>query len=499
MAHEVFISHSSKDKPFADAVCAGLESRGVRCWIAPRDVLPGISWSEAIVEAVEECSVFLLILTSNSNSSKQTINEVDIAVNHNKTIVPFRLEDFKPTGSMEYFLGNLHWLDALSPGLEDHIAKLAAYVLKILEVNKSKDQKSREPAPMKDVAATLIQPERKIESSRPVDKKRRSNMLKISGAIGALVVVGVIAAYLVFNQKKPAVQASLPSPTVEETTANVELQPSPTASLEPTVQATLQETALPVVVVSVPTPTEEPGIGIPITSGKDGMTQLYIPAGSFTMGSDFGQSDEMPVHQVVLSAFWIDKTEVTNAMYAQCVRDQACLKPLVVASSSRANYYSSSEFADYPVMGVTYTDAKAYCEWSGRRLPTEAEWEKAARGLEGNNYPWGNENPSCSTTNSLGCTGDTEKVGSIPAGASDFGVLDMTGNVFEWVSDFYQQTYYETSPLVNPAGPSEGTVQIARGGAWDSNANVIRVTNRTMMNANTKSNNVGFRCALSGE
>jgi len=211
MAHEVFISHSSKDKPFADAVCAGLESRGVRCWIAPRDVLPGISWSEAIVDAVEECSVFLLILTSNSNSSKQTINEVDIAVNHNKTIVPFRLEDFKPTGSMEYFLGNLHWLDALSPGLEAHITKLADYVLKILEVNKAKDQKSQESTPMKEVAGTAIQPERKIENINLVGKSRGSNLLKIFGAIGALAVVGVIAAILLINQKKPTAEAAFAS------------------------------------------------------------------------------------------------------------------------------------------------------------------------------------------------------------------------------------------------------------------------------------------------
>lgn len=499
MAHEVFISHSSKDKPYADAVCASLESRGIRCWIAPRDVLPGKSWSEAIVEAVEECGVFLLILTSNSNSSKQTINEVDIAVNHNKTIIPFRMEDFKPTGSMEYFLGNLHWLDALTSRLEDHIQKLGDYVLKILEANKLQDQKSRESTAERETTATILQPERVIENKEPAGKKRGMNILKISGAIGTLVVIGVVAAVLLSNQKKPAVQAAILTPTAEKTTADAALQPSPTASPEPTVQATLQETTLPVVVEPSPTPTEALGIGSMLTSGKDGMTLLYIPAGSFTMGSDFGQSDETPVHQVVLSAFWIDKTEVTNAMYNQCVRDQVCQKPLIVASTSRVNYYSSSAFADYPVIGVTYNEAKSYCEWAERRLPTEAEWEKAARGVEGNNYPWGNSNPSCSVTNFQGCVGDTEKVGSYTAGGSTFGVLDLAGNVFEWVSDLYQQTYYETSPLVNPTGPTEGAFQVARGGAWNSNDNVIRASNRTMMGADSRSNNLGFRCALSGE
>jgi formylglycine-generating enzyme required for sulfatase activity len=499
MAHEVFISHSSKDKPFADAVCAGLESRGVRCWIAPRDVLPGISWSEAIVDAVNECSVFLLILTSNSNSSKQTINEVDIAVNHNKTIVPFRMEDFQPTGSMEYFLGNLHWLDALSPGLEEHITKLVDYVLKILEVNKSKDQKAAGLAPAGEVVLDNSLPEGKKIISNPPVKKQKTGLLKIFGAAAGLVVLAVIAAFVLLNQKQPIAQASVETPTVLATAAVLFLPPTETASPEPTVQQALQETAIPVVVEASPTATATPGVGTTQTSGKDGMTQMYVPAGTFTMGSDLGQSDESPVHQVVLSAYWIDKTEVTNAMFAQCVRDQVCKKPLISASAGRANYYISAEFADYPVIGITFDAAKTYCEWAGRRLPTEAEWEKAARGLEANNYPWGNTNPSCSVTNFSTCVGDTEKVGSYANGASAFGALDMAGNVFEWVSDLYQQTYYETGPLVNPVGPEEGSYQIARGGAWNSNDNFLRSSNRTMMAANNNSNNVGFRCAQNEE
>lgn len=499
MAHEVFISHSSKDKPLADAVCAGLESRGVRCWIAPRDVLPGISWSEAIVEAVEECSVFLLILTSNSNSSKQTINEVDIAVNHNKTIVPFRVEDFKPTGSMEYFLGNLHWLDALTPGLESHIIRLADYVQKILEVNKTKGQKASAMITEKEVTLETALPQKSKNASTNPIRKPKSIPGVIYGAAGGLVVLAVIAALLIMNQKKPAVQAAVNLPTVQQTMAEILVEPSATASPEPTIQATSQPTELPAVVEPSPTPTLSLGIGSTQVSEKDGMTQVYVPAGSFTMGSDLGQSDETPVHQVVLSAFWMDKTEVTNSMYAQCVRDQVCAKPLITASMTRATYYVNTEFADFPVIGITYPAAKTYCEWAGRRLPTEAEWEKAARGSEGNNYPWGNDNPSCSAANFQGCKGDTDKTGNHPNGASIYGALDMAGNVFEWVSDLYQQTYYETSPLVNPVGPEEGSFQIARGGAWDSNTNILRASNRTMMSANTNSNNVGFRCALKGE
>ena len=397
MAYDVFISHSTKDKPYADAVCANLEARGIRCWIAPRDVLPGISWTEAIVTAVEESSVFLLILTTNSNNSKQTIKEVDCAVNHNKTIIPFRLEDIKPTGSMEYFLGNLHWLDALTPHLEEHIQKLGDYILKIIEASKTKDQKSSEPVlvtPEFD-QEPVITKSKETTKTQP-EKAKPFNWLRVALVAGVLVIAGIVTTVFLLNGKKPAVTADSPTAVVVQTSTASAVAPTATPTQEPNSTQTPAATALPAVVEPTATPTEALGIGSTHTSVKDGMTQVYVPAGVFTMGSEFGQSDEKPVNQVELSAFWIDTTEVTNGMYNKCVRDGVCTKPLHLSSATIPDYYTNSKYADFPVIQVSYVDANKYCEWAGRRLPTEAEWEKAARGTDANNYPWGNTTPSCS-------------------------------------------------------------------------------------------------------
>ncbi|MBI3165822.1 MAG: formylglycine-generating enzyme family protein, partial [Chloroflexi bacterium] len=176
-----------------------------------------------------------------------------------------------------------------------------------------------------------------------------------------------------------------------------------------------------------PTRTPEPALGIGPTmiSEKDGMVLVYVPEGEFTMGSN-DSPDEQPVHQVDLVAFWMDQTEVTNAMYAKCAADGACEPPLSTRSYTRENYYGNSDFSDYPVLHVDWNMAKAYCSWAGRRLPTEAEWEKAARGTDGRTYPWG-EAISCDKANyydgSKYCIGDTTQAGSYPDGASIYGAL----------------------------------------------------------------------------
>ena len=148
--------------------------------------------------------------------------------------------------------------------------------------------------------------------------------------------------------------------------------------------------------------------------------------------------NEQPVHKVVLDAFWIDQTEVTNKMYALCVQTSVCTPPSSTNSSTRPSYYENPEFEDYPVIYVDWYKAKTYCEWAGRRLPTEAEWEKAARGTDGRNYPWGKDAPNKMLLNYNGNVGDTTEIGKYPAGASIYGALDMAGNAWEWVSSLYK-------------------------------------------------------------
>ncbi len=165
--------------------------------------------------------------------------------------------------------------------------------------------------------------------------------------------------------------------------------------------------------------------------------------------------DETPQHTVYLDAFWIDRTDVTNNMYASCVSTGACTAPISTTSSTStiiSSYYGNSAFDNYPVIWVTWYDATAYCKWAGRQLPTEAQWEKAARGTDGRIYPWGNTAPDDTLLNYNASIGDTTAVSSYLRGASPYGALDMAGNVWQWVNDWYSDTYYRSSSSSNPLG-----------------------------------------------
>lgn len=231
----------------------------------------------------------------------------------------------------------------------------------------------------------------------------------------------------------------------------------------------------------------------------DGATLVFIPAGEFLMGSDpetdpYFYGAEGPAHLVYLDSYWIYQTEVTNAMYRACVAEQACPRPVHANSNTRDEYYGPEQFDHYPVVYVSWTHAAAYCRWAGGRLPTEAEWEKAARGADGRLFPWGNQAPSPVLAN-YG-TQDTTSVGSFPEGASVYGVLDMAGNVIEWVFDRFQPTYYSVSPDENPRGPASGATRVYRGGSYHNVDDAIRVVMRGSRAEGHANVDIGFRCAL---
>jgi len=226
----------------------------------------------------------------------------------------------------------------------------------------------------------------------------------------------------------------------------------------------------------------------------DGMVQVFVPEGFFTMGSasDDPQADEdeKPSHKVFLDSFWIDRTEVKNRMYLHCIETKICTPP------ARSIYYTKPEYADHPVIGISWAQAQEYCGWAKRRLPTEAEWEKAARGTDERVYPWGNTDPTAELANFNHQFNETVQVGMYENGASPYGVLDMAGNVWEWVADGYQSDFYSRSPKENPISNSPVNRRVLRGGNWDSNADGIRVTNRFW--AFPGRNDIdGFRCAAS--
>ncbi len=234
--------------------------------------------------------------------------------------------------------------------------------------------------------------------------------------------------------------------------------------------------------------------------GKDGMTLIFVPEGNFIMGGN-DKSEQKPIHTVYLDSFWIDQTEVTNKQYAACVSDRGCSIPANISSSTRANYYGNSEFDNFPVIYVNWHQAKAYCLWAGRDLPTEAQWEKAARGTDGRLYPWGDDIDK-SRYNMYG--DDTNTVGNYEMGKSKYGVYDMAGNVQEWVKDIFQWDYYTTlgENTSNPQGPSmvpagDFEVRGLRGGSWADSEFTVRSAHRYQMWPDNSHFTIGFRCAQS--
>jgi sulfatase modifying factor 1 len=191
------------------------------------------------------------------------------------------------------------------------------------------------------------------------------------------------------------------------------------------------------------------------TTGKVLPNMVLVPAGDFMMGCNYTVDnvcgkDERPYHKVYLDAFHIDKYDVTNAQYGQCVSAGSC--------SANDKFVGLTD-PQQPVVGVDWNQADVYCKWAGKRLPTEAQWEKAARGTDGRKYPWGNQEPTCDlavfySVQNMGCgRNSTWPVGSKPAGASPYGAMDMAGNMWNWVSDRYDENYYQSSPNRNPTGP----------------------------------------------
>lgn len=348
---------------------------------------------------------------------------------------------------------------------------------------------------------------------------RRKNQLWIGVAVGFFVIaVSIVGVWLILDtsvlDQFPPFADLNGDTTISTPTRKVarSQSPEPSAIAFTPLPTSLSTTDS---LTPIAENTDNKSTTTPTIAAQDGAELIFIPEGDFVMGSDpeddpYFWGAEAPSHIVHLSSYYIYKTEVTNARYRTCVAQQACPQPELLSSRTRQSYYDNNEFDNYPVIYVSWQNAASYCKWAGGRLPTEAEWEKAARGSEGILFPWGDEPPTGELTNLCDSTcpnsekeyslsdgyPDTAPVGSYPSGASPYNVMDMAGNVWEWVSDYFRPGYSLSSPMENPLGPATGDRRVIRGGSWFNPSDGVRAVARASLKPNTTLDSVGFRCVV---
>ncbi|MBN1177578.1 MAG: SUMF1/EgtB/PvdO family nonheme iron enzyme [Anaerolineae bacterium] len=391
------------------------------------------------------------------------------------------------------------------------------------------------PPPTPSPAPTLLvappEPEEEVEEETPPTPKRRRGLgtgILVTAFLVALGLflssrgIGPLAvAFATATATSTATPTATPRPSRTPTPTSTPItptraavapaaSPSATPTRTPAPSPTPTRTPAPSPTPTrTPTPSPTPTLAPATTYVRpgDGMTMHFVPAGPFTMGSaaDDAYPHEQPAHTVTLSAFWIDETEVTTDQYRLCVEAGGCAVP-----NSRTAY-DDPAYANHPMVYVTWEQADAYCLWLAGEtgwpvhLPTEAQWEKAASWDAATGakhlYPWGDAAPTADLLNYLGSgLNRTTVTGNYPAGASPYGALDMAGNVWEWVADWYGANYYAASEqAVDPQGPASGSQRVMRGGSYGFGAFQARTTHRDAGGAGAKGGGLGFRCAVDGE
>ncbi len=435
---KVFLCHAHSDAAEVRALYARLKSDGVDAWLDKENIIAGQDWDFEIRKAVRESDIVIVCLSRQFNQKGYRQNEVRAALEEASLqpegeifIIPARLEECDYLESLRRF----HGVDLFEDrGYEFLMRALRLRAQKIgAELQSKKSWLGSFTSPVKKPAAK--KPETVEKKPAPKPTPRKMPQLNIDPKIVFRVFLGIFAFLVtVFVVGVPRFvnylsQMEFPTsiPTSTSTFIQTFTPPPPTLTLTPVLPT---KTKTPVFTPTItPLPTE-----IAITDAK-GIRMNLVPAGTFTMGSDNGDPDEKPVHEVYLDDYYMDIYEVTNAEYKTCVDDGICKLP------SSTDKYRDSKYAEHPVVYEDWNMAQNYCEWRGARLPTEAEWEKAASGTVGRTYPWG-EDISCDKANLYGCKFDTDPVGSYASGKSPYGIQDMAGNVLEWVSSLYKPYPY---------------------------------------------------------
>jgi formylglycine-generating enzyme required for sulfatase activity len=476
MGH-IFISYSHNDTDYAHRLADTLQAEGFDVWIDAR-IDYGSQWPLEIQKQLDSCDAFILIMTPRSFASEWVQSELQRAKRKLKPIIPLLLEGDEPWLSVE----STQYYDVRGGKLPD--TKFYSALRRVA----SPPEGQAVQLPANDVKKPFKQ-----KPSEGSPRVKTETVIAILGIVATLLAAVIPLIWANRSQNSTPPTADNVTSTLPAVPSNEMPGPGPTSTIASVI------------------PSEAPASS-DLPNSKDPLMSL-VSAGEFTMGSsnlddalvecknydpacDRGWlEDEQPPHTVSLDAYNIDTYEVTNALYKPCVDDNVCDPPQQADSNTHDSYYDNPEFNDYPVIYVDWNMAKTYCEWRGARLPTEAEWEKAARGPDEPTYPWGEEIDE-SYANYDNDIGDTVAVGSYESGVSRYGVYDMAGNIWEWVADYYLYTYYQNSPLTNPLGPPSGQEHVLRGGSWYDPAYLIRTTAR-LRPEHPVDNNFGFRCARS--
>jgi len=448
---QVFISYSRKDLSFVSQLVADLKKAGFDVWYDVSGLGGGSRWRSEIENALRRSQFVLVVLSPDSIASEWVEREFLFASNLRRKIVPLMYRACElPLNYVD-----MNYIDVQGENYRQNFEQL----LKALEVG--------------------VEKEAWIPNPNPPARLTRRSVFLIGG--GTTILASLIGLYLIINRGQ--VSSTLTETGDQETMTVV----------TPLLSVTMAEPSLAPTETLTPAETFTPSVPPAGSEFKDdgGVKMVLILAGEFTMGSENGENDEKPAHTVYLDDYYLDIFEVTNLSYSACVVAGNCAAP------ADASYYNNRQYANHPVVHVDWDMAQTYCLWRGARLPTEAEWEKAARGTEALIYPWGNS-VDASFANYFDAIQDTSEVGSYEKGRSIYGIYDMAGNVWEWVADFYDENYYRTLPpnVRNPLGPSSpNKYHLMRGGSWRDDANQIRSFNRRRLFYNVYGNNLGFRCA----
>lgn len=525
----VFLSYASQDKFLVRELSRRLVGEGwIDTWQDEKSLLPGQDWRAKIEEAVEDADVVIICLSNHSVTKEGHVQKElryarEIALEKPEDaifLIPLRLEVCEVPRGLRFYQWVDYFGDIKDSSYRALVASLnlryeqklrteeAERLRKELQQREIAEKNSREKAEKARLKAEeerqrIAKSKAEQEVAERVEQKRKEKELREKSAreekeggqksvptkpqIGmksvywfggfAVIVLGIV----LFSSQNNLSQSVEPTPV--NTPSQIAATTIPTKSLD-------------FVATLTPYPTETPAptstftltpLPVKIIDIKN-VPMALVSSGNFIMGSESGNNDAKHVHEVYLDDFYMDIYEVTNKFYEECVGEGVCSEPVYW------DYYREKFYADHPVVYVTWTQADVYCKWRGASLPTEAQWEKAARGVDGRTYPWGEE-IDCSKASFRSCNKtDTDEVGSYESGKSPYGIYDMAGNVWEWTADWYEENYYQYSLLSNPSGPETGIYRVMRGGAWSYQVDYLRSYNRRSGNVDGARNVIGFRC-----